>query len=148
MLIRLCEWCNKEFNVNYKSECKSFKARRFCSRKCRCASFNSAVGGDKNPRWKDEGIINSMGYIDVHNPLGGRRISEHRLVASKALGRPLKRHEVVHHINMIKTDNRNSNLLVCTQAYHLWLEREYAKGFAREHFNAIQIAPATEICVC
>lgn len=38
---------------------------------------------------------------------------EHRIVASLSLGRPLKRHEVVHHRDGDKLNNDPSNLLVC-----------------------------------
>lgn len=60
------------------------------------------------------------GYVTVHT---GRKAKqyEHVLVAERALGRPLKRGEVVHHINCDRTDNRPQNLLVCTISYHLQL---------------------------
>lgn len=37
-------------------------------------------------------------------------IREHLLVMEKAIGRPVDRHEEVHHINGVKDDNRPENL--------------------------------------
>jgi hypothetical protein len=71
--------------------------------------------------WKkkqSEKIIDSNGYVLVPakgNPMANRgknreRISEHRLVMSEFLGRPLYENENVHHKNGDKTDNRIENL--------------------------------------
>jgi len=50
----------------------------------------------------------------------GKRSTElqHRVVAAKRLGRPLRRDEHAHHDNEIKTDNRPENLEVLTLAEH------------------------------
>jgi hypothetical protein len=54
----------------------------------------------------------------IHKP---KHDLPHRRIAENVLGRRLKRTEVVHHINGDHNDNRNCNLLVCSNVYHSWL---------------------------
>lgn len=64
--------------------------------------------------------------------LGPRRPWEYRSKVARALGRPLKTHEIVHHINGDYTDNRLDNLmLLSSQAAHMFLHalsRRRAQG--------------------
>ncbi len=56
--------------------------------------------------------------------LDGKSLVEHRAIAIKALGKPLPAGVEVHHVNGIKADNRNQNLVICPDAgYHKLLHR-------------------------
>lgn len=73
--------------------------------------------GPDHPRWKGGRRVRGDGYIEVWvGPY--ETIPEHRLVAAKNLGRPLREGEVVHHINGDRTDNRWENLEVMANAEH------------------------------
>lgn len=70
-----------------------------------------------------EGYINPDGYREFC--VNGRRITEHVWLAELALGKPLPKGAVVHHMNRDKLDNHTPfNLIVCPdQAYHMLLHK-------------------------
>lgn len=90
--------------------------------------MSSKHSGDKNGNWKG-GHYKEGNYIIVRK--NGSRRREHRVVAERALRRKLKSSEIVHHINMDGTDNRNCNLLICDRKYHYWLHMQYEIAFAK-----------------
>lgn len=72
-------------------------------------------------------------YTGVKNGVSTYR-TEHLLIVEKVLGRKMKKGEVVHHINGNGLDNRNGNLLVCSNPYHGFLHQKMSLLYQQEHF--------------
>jgi len=81
--------------------------------------------GPGHPEWKGGRRRDVDGYILVYCPdhpyaTASKTVREHRLVMEQMLGRYLEPHEVVHHKNDVKDDNRPENLeLFSSNAEHL-----------------------------
>jgi HNH endonuclease len=100
-----------------------------CSKRC---SAQNKQGVTLNTKKAKVDSVFKNGY--VYRPQEkGRAKKLHIILAEKALGRPLQKSECVHHINFDRSDNRPSNLLICTQKYHAWLHQEMGRRWALEH---------------
>ena len=75
-------------------------------------------------------VLRDDGYILVYAPSypaakPNGYVFEHRLAMANHLGRVLKRHEVVHHINGRRDDNRIENLCLMANGQHV---KDHAKS--------------------
>lgn len=73
-------------------------------------------------------VRDGSGWDDGHGyravVADGRETRAHRVVAERALGRPLRRPEEVHHVDANKLNNDGPNLVICPdRAYHMLLHR-------------------------
>ncbi len=78
--------------------------------------------------WKDP-----RGYVRLLHL--GREVYEHRLVAERLLGRPLRSGESVHHRNGRRDDNRPANIEVVNHADHVrvhWKKGDYRARVHRQ----------------
>ena len=77
-----------------------------------------------NNNWRGGKTVASHGYVLVRVGVGHHLADvrgyayEHRIVAERIIGRRLRRGEVVHHRNGVKSDNRPANLEVFASSAH------------------------------
>lgn len=111
-----CIICDRLFNPT--------KNAKTCSSVCR-VKYIAAYGltkAENNGMWKGGRIKGSAGYIKILKPEHPYSVKsyvlEHRLIMENSIGRYLEPHEVVHHINHRKDDNRLENLQLLTKKEH------------------------------
>ncbi len=97
-------------------------------------------------------MVTDKGYIRVYIPKPMRqgalwkhtcdkqgRAYEHRLIVSRAMGTPLHRDYVVHHVNHVRHDNRLENLWVFsdTALHNEYEQRGWTSTMDAEYYRGV-----------
>ena len=128
-----CEHCGLPF---WSPPSRIKRGKRFCSRKCMGMIYSDELLGNK--RGLKTGKYTHRGYKYIlnknnHGKKQDRYTLEHVIIAEHVLGRKLNRgHEIVHHIDCNKGNNKNNNLLICDRSYHSWLHWKMSEAYGQQ----------------
>jgi hypothetical protein len=120
---KICPICEEHFLARRRRDKSQGKTtNETCSPTCRTIYSKSFSCIDRN------------GYKRIfdHNKRAWRL--EHVVKTERVLGRPLKKGEVVHHVNGDPSDNDNRNLLICKTGYHHFLHHRMSRRYASSKF--------------
>lgn len=112
---RPCAACGDTFTPKHQG------AARYCSKKCiwlatKGSEFNARIASESRHAMRAAQVDKSNNGR-TYRKLYGRH--EHRVIAERLLGRPLKKGEIVHHKDGDKRNNTPSNLEVMIQSAHM-----------------------------
>lgn len=123
--------------VVFRTQSQFKRAKKiFCSPQCLHIYQRESFSGKKNPFFGKHHSNKSKELISKANFKGGVCISTgyfretgqhgkliHRKIVEEHIGRKLERHEIIHHINENRLDNRLSNLAIITRAEHMKIHK-------------------------
>lgn len=120
-----CGSCKRDRWVPTNALLKATRTKRFSG--C-CVSCQHKLPWEK--KWRDRPPTRKLcrGYVKLYlpqHPMRDKRgeVLQHRIVMAEILGRPLTRHEHVHHKNRNRSDNRPENLELVSSHSHALITR-------------------------
>ena len=102
-----CVICGSKFTVTRKHPIFPAGLKdlaKYCS-KCRSERMRGKPATNKRKGYR---YIDKEGYVCIK--IGNTFRAEHRVIMEKILGRPLRKGELVHHIDSNRSNNKPSNL--------------------------------------
>lgn len=108
----------------------------------RCLPGHSGRGDGHGANWKGGRIVLKGGYVGVRAPDHPRAhngyVREHILIVERAMGKQLRADAPVHHVDEVKSNNANENLVACNdKAYHQLLHQRMRALAACGDANAL-----------
>jgi hypothetical protein len=87
-------------------------------------TLSEALSGSRHYAWQGGKSTTSGGYTTIYMPTHPKadkrhRVREHIVVWENTHGRKLRKGEIVHHINGLKSDNRPENLVAMLGKEHI-----------------------------
>lgn len=115
---RICDQCKKQDKTRMSTIVRGRKRRNkkvdLCKKCSHLSRYKYTIFGnklEKSVHWRGGTRINN-GYKQIYQGNGKYR-TEQRIIMESVLGRRLKKHEKIHHIDMDKQNNTVFNLYLC-----------------------------------